>query len=171
MTFEKAQQSGKVERALRRRSAKAGEDEGKRAVRRRDKRCRFPLCGCKRFGLALHVSHSRHKGMGGNPKGDRSQPELMVLVCSARHRENRIAIDRGTVRWRALTAAGADGPIAWDIDAEALQPLGRLPSPEWSKVFLTQGWYEVGRELWPGRLAPIDSVQARVLAELAKMTV
>ncbi len=107
-------------RAKRARSSKAAETANKQIVREQDEYCRFPLCGCRRRGDPLHVSHQRHKGMGGNPAGDRSQPEGMILLCAWRHREAPISIDRGTLRWRALTLHGARGPVAWDVKAEAL---------------------------------------------------
>jgi hypothetical protein len=82
----------RVRKTLARRLIENEEERHKREVRLRDRYCRFPLCECRKFGLALHVSHSRHKGAGGNPKGDRSLPELMVLIDAARHRENRMSI-------------------------------------------------------------------------------
>lgn len=127
--FPKPTGSRKVARAKKRFTLKTAEDKQKAKVRKRDKRCRFPLCGCKRFNLAQHVSHQHHKGMGGNPAGDRSTADQMILVCSARHKENEFAIDRGTIRWRALTDKGANGPIAWDVD-------------------YTQYWKVVGEPYW-----------------------
>lgn len=91
----------------------AAERKAKEKVRDRDKRCRFPLCGCKKFRRHTEVSHSEHKGMGGNPAGDRSTSALMVLLCPFRHKENRYSIDRGLLKWEPLTDKGADGPIQW----------------------------------------------------------
>jgi hypothetical protein len=161
--FKEPKGSAKVERLIRRLALKATEDKSKAEVRRRDKRCRFAQCGCRRFGLRLEVSHAVHKGSGGNPKGERSAPELMVYVCSARHRENRMAIDRGTVRWRPLTAEGANGPIAWEIDVEAMQPFG--------SVFVPQGWIEVAQETAVGVLAPLTAWQRKTLNTLAGMRI
>jgi len=152
--------SKKVVRGKKRAAAKTVEVKKKLTVRMRDKGCRFPLCGCTAYGLALHVSHSVHKGMGGNPKGDRSNPELMVLVCSARHRENTVAIDRGTLRWRALTAAGADGPIAWDVDLRA------LPGGKQAK---DARWFEVARETAVRSWVPFVDVQKTILTTLKAM--
>jgi hypothetical protein len=90
--------------------AKDAEDAEKQKVRRRDGYCRFPLCGCGKMRLRTEVSHSEHKGMGGNPAGDRSKADLMVLVCHRRHKDGRVAIDKGTLRWRALTARGRQRP-------------------------------------------------------------
>jgi hypothetical protein len=166
--FKEPKGSAKVERLIRRLALKAAEDKSKAEVRRRDKRCRFPQCGCRQFGLRLEVSHAVHKGAGGNPKGERSAPDLMVYVCSARHRENRMAIDRGTVRWRPLTAEGANGPIAWEIDGEALQPFVLVGRPA---VFLPHGWVEVARESAVGVLAPLADWQRQTLRHLAAMRI
>lgn len=122
----------KVRKGLARKIVENEETRKKREVRLRDRFCRFPLCGCRKFKLGTHVSHSRHKGMGGNPEGDRSAPSLMVLVCSARHRENRVSIDQGTLRWEGLTAKGADGPIEWSVDLTAFR--GQHGPAQWVTV-------------------------------------
>ena len=158
-SFFKTPIAQKVVRVKAARVVKAKEEAKKVDVRKRDKRCRVPLCGCKTFGLALHVSHSQHKGMGGNPAGDRSAPELMVLVCSARHRENVISIDRGTLRWRPLTKKGADGPIAWDVDLVALH--GKHGAAN---------WVEVARETAVRSWVPFTRKQKGLLLTLALMT-
>ena len=105
--------TAKAERRARTNKARTREREEKQKVRRRDRFCRFPLCSCHRKNYALHVSHQRHKGMGGNPKGDRSTSAEMVLVCAPRHRESALSIDSGTISWEGLTLHGADGPIRW----------------------------------------------------------
>lgn len=169
VTFEtnfKKPGSAKVERAKRRMLRDTEEKNAKAHVRRRDRGCRFPLCGCKRFGLRLEVSHSRHKGMGGNPKGDRSVPSLMMQLCDARHKTNRIALDRGTLRWVALTDAGADGPVRWELDGEAIQPFGKLSN---MSVFVPSDWITVATETQPGSLAPLDEWQRKILHMLAAM--
>jgi hypothetical protein len=167
--FKEPKGSAKVERLIRRLALKAAEDKSKAEVRRRDKRCRFPLCQCRKFNLACHVAHSQHKGAGGNPKGERSAPDLMVYVCSARHRENRMAIDRGTVRWRPLTEYGANGPIAWEIDGEALQP---FLVDRHMRVFLPHGWVEIARESAAREtLMPLEEWQRKVLQHLAGMRI
>lgn len=153
--------SRKVARGLKREKRATKEKKKKTDVRGRDKYCRFPLCGCKRFALALHVSHQKHKGMGGNPKEDRSDPALMVLVCSARHKENRISIDRGTVRWRALTDDGAAGPIAWAVAARALYG---------SRVGRAE-WLELARETAIHVYEPIASRQRAILERIATMEI
>lgn len=124
-------------RARKAAALKREEDANKELVRERDRyRCRFPLCPCHNFNLFLEVSHSEHKGMGGDPSGDRSAPELMILICNWRHRVSRYSIDKKTLRWRPLTADGANGLIAWEA---------RVP---W---LFGEDWREIARELGPGR--------------------
>lgn len=164
----KEPRSGKIERYKRRAEWKTREDKEKKTVRLRDKRCRFPLCECKRYGLQLHVSHLRHKGMGGNPKGDRSVPALMLLLCVWRHQQGRIAIHRGTLRWVALTEAGADGPIKWEVDGEALQPFGEIARV--ADVFVPHGWLTVATERKLGQIEPLEDWQRVILTELSKMS-
>lgn len=166
--FKPAKGTAKKARRKRSRKAAAKERGHKQEARDRDLRCRFPLCGCTRLGHTLHVSHAQHKGLGGNPAGDRSVPEKLVYLCRMRHREGRISIDQRTLRWRALTAAGANGPIAWDLDGSALQPFGTVTT-EAPDVFLPHGWIEVARETAPGELAPLEDWQRRTLVNLSAM--
>lgn len=140
------------------------ERENKAHVRRRDVYCRMPLCGCFRFKLSMHVSHQQHKGMGGNPTGDRSHPDLMLLVCAPRHRENRISIDNGTLRWRAI-GRDRDGHVlvAWDVDRRALtHSLATL-------IAHRPDWVEVARESALHRFEPFTPEQKAILQQLAEM--
>ena len=152
--------SSKVDRFKARVAQRSEEFENKELVRKRDlRRCRFPLCGCKKFGFSLHVSHQQHKGMGGNPKGDRSTTDKMILVCYARHRGHPMAIDKGTVKWKALTRHGADGPVAWLVDLPSLTDLAHK----------RQRWVEVAREVRVQELEPLTDDQRRILTQLARM--
>ncbi len=124
-------------------------------VRRRDKKCRFPLCVCHRFGLALHVAHLEHKGMGGDPTGERSLPHLMILVCIQRHRENPLSIDKGTIECIPLdNELGTNGPVSWWIDSHSLMN----PNVSDDTVML-----ELARESAPGVLVPLTDEQREVL--------
>lgn len=158
----KAPKSRKVVRGLKRKKVKAAEDAEMQKVRRRDKYCRFPLCGCKKFGLRLEVSHKKHRGMGGNPKLDRTTPDQMILLCSARHQENRIAVDRGTLHWQALTTQGANGPVAWMLDIRDLPEIrtGRLI--DYNEIVLA-------RETSPHVFAPFTPEQKLILETLREM--
>lgn len=111
--FKHDQPNPRVEKRADKLKLVADERRHKEAVRKRDTGCRFPLCGCKKFRRHTEVSHAEHKGMGGDPTGERSTPDKMILLCPFRHRENRVSIDKGTLRWEARTTNGADGPIAW----------------------------------------------------------
>jgi len=153
----KEKRSGKLARALRKRDIDAAENKSKSEVRTRDRWCRFPACGCGLYRLAKHVSHSKHKGMGGNPTGDRSDRKLMMLLCSARHRENTVSVDQGTVRWTPLTKDGADGPVKWEVHMESV---GR-----------TGGWRELARETSKHTYEPFNDTQRQILTELAVMLV
>lgn len=153
----------KVRKGLVRKLVENEEVRKKREVRLRDKYCRFPLCGCGKFKLALHVSHSIHKGMGGNPTGDRSDPALMVLVCSARHRENRVSIDKGTLRWEPLTERGADGLIRWLVDMTAVR--GEHGEAQWLEVA-----HEASLKV-PRSYSPLGTLQRSTLETLSEMTI
>lgn len=158
-THFKGSKTTKVARVKKARAAKAEEDKEKAQVRKRDKRCRFPLCGCKEFGIRCEVSHAKHKGMGGNPRGDRSKPELMMYLCEARHKGNVISIDKGTLKWEALTRDGADGPVRWLVDMSAL----------FNASALKPKWFEVANETAVQQLARLTPKQANILATLRGM--
>ena len=156
-SFPKTGQLPKVARRLKRVAQKARETAEMRAVRRRDRRCRFPLCGCAKFGLPLDCSHQQHRGSGGNPRGDRTDRRTTVLVCRHRHRIGRVSLDKGTLRWKASTKAGADGPIAWWGDCKVLG----IP-PEVGEI-------ELASEVRPGQLAPLERWQQTLLEDLATL--
>jgi hypothetical protein len=127
------------------------EDAAKAAARRRDKVCRFPLCGCRRLGLRLEVAHDEHKGMGGNPAGNRNVPENLVLMCIHRHQFGGISFHKGTLRADFLTARGFDGPVKWFVNLER------------------DRWTEVAREVSPGILEALAEKQRGLLEALAAM--
>lgn len=141
------------------------EDEEKRKVRRRDRTCRFPLCGCHTLRLRLEVAHIDHKGMGGNPEGDRSTADRMVYLCVHRHQDGRVSFHKGTLQAKPLTPDGFDGPVAWRVDAEVLFP------GMYHYVHKSARWAEVGRESAPGVLEEglLTAQQRRVLEQLARM--
>jgi hypothetical protein len=130
-------------------------------VRRRDRYCRFPLCGCRALKLRLvaraEVSHQRHKGMGGNPSGDRSLAEGMLLLCVHRHQDGSISRHKGTLRAVPLTAKGMNGPVKWEADASRLWPLAG------------EKWVELARESAVQQLEPLTPKQQVILERLATM--
>lgn len=128
-------------------------------------RCRFPLCRCwhplcGRKG-ALTSSHDDHKGMGGDPTGERSLPECLITLCKWRHQDAPISRHAGTLRTRYLTLAKNDGPVAWEIAAAALGLSWSGPS--------AGGWVEVAREVSVNHLEPLRPWQREVLERLAEM--
>lgn len=159
----KGEPSGKVLRRRRNDRLKRLENKHKNEVRIRDRRCRFPFCGCKRFGYALHVSHQQHKGMGGDPTGKRSARELMIYICVIRHREGKVSIDKGTLRWLPLTPAGSDSLVAWEVKQGVL--------PEHLQDGTGDYWVEVAREADTDLLSyePLTERQRAILAHLSGM--
>lgn len=64
-------------------------------ARRRDSGCRWPRCDCKARKLLVEVCHERHRGMGGNPKLDRTTTDKLISFCIVRHDDwdqGRIAV-------------------------------------------------------------------------------
>lgn len=141
------------ERRRRRKTRLELELTSKRQVRDEDRFCRFPLCGCDRERLPWEVAHLRHKGMGGNPTGDRSAPELLIYLCSARHRTSAISLHAGTLHVEPLSAVlGTRGPCAFSVR-------------------LDDAWIEVGRERDDLHdFEEFTPEQRRILLDLACLT-
>jgi len=114
-------------------------------------RCRFPLCGCYERNLFVEVSHQKHKGMGGDPTGERSQPELMICLCNWRHKEAKFSVDKGNLRWIPLTDQGANGPVVWEM---------YLPDA---------GWFELAREVAIRVLGELTPRGLYILNDLANL--
>ena len=140
------------------------ERDAKADTRKRDKVCRFPLCGCRRIGEGLkafpEVSHTKHKGPGGDPTGKTSTTENLVLLCKWRHQDAPISRHKQTLRVVYLTDRGFDGPIAWEVDCN------RLGSDSWQGSAL---WREVAREAAVGQWEPFEDWQREILVELSHM--
>lgn len=151
--------SRKVVRGLKTQDRKASEDKAMRIVRGKDKYCRFPLCDCRKFKLRTAVCHLFHRGMGGNPSGDRTVPEHLILLCSARHRENRISLDRGTLKIVPLTGQGMRGPCAFQVDRQAIDKPNSAASV----------WFEVARESSLHVLHKLSEEQLAILNFLKRM--
>lgn len=166
LKFPKSGVPAKVVRRNRRDQLAGVENKHKTAVRKADKRCRFPLCGCGHFRIVLHVAHLTHKGAGGDPTSQRSLPSRMLVLCASRHRENRISLDKGTLRVQPLTRAGTRGPCAFLVDMDAfVAAFNRIRDRKTIK------WFEVGRERAVGVFDPFTEPQRDVLQTLQAMEV
>lgn len=78
---------GTALRAKRKRKAKskATEREIMNQARARDGGCRYP--GCRYLSVPIEVEHERHRGMGGNPNGDRTTQQTVISLCRNHHRQ------------------------------------------------------------------------------------
>jgi hypothetical protein len=121
-------------------------------------RCRFPFCGCRERGYNPEVAHLTHKGMGGDPKGLRSQVDNLITLCGWRHREGVISLHKGTLRVLPRTADGTNGPVSWQMEACAF-----AGEPG-------EYWILIAREERVGVLEPVtDSAPLIVLEKLSRM--
>jgi hypothetical protein len=79
-----------------------------RAAKTRDgHRCRVPRCEYRRQGMPIDACHLTHRGMGGNPSGDRTTRDQIVSLCRIHHG----LLDQGLMHVEPLTSAIADGPL------------------------------------------------------------
>ena len=119
-----------LERELRKSERKAAEDAAIREAKQRDGyRCRWPeKHKCRGELEGAHVF--LHRGMGGNPAGDRTAPELVLPVCAWMHRRGSESIDGKDLKVDAETAAGTAGPCSF-----------------WRRT--ERGWHLVAREILP----------------------
>jgi hypothetical protein len=148
----------------------------KSQVRKRDGGCRFPRCGCKRLGLIVkarpEVSHEKHKGMGGNPIGDRSMADIMVELCNHRHQDGIISRHKGTLRPRFLTELNYNGAVEWYVASDLLCRLfPALGKRTMAHRTWADGWtgVAIAREVRPRFLAPLADWQDEVLSTLSRM--
>jgi hypothetical protein len=158
------------ERAGRARKAKTTELSSKQQVRLLDRYCRFPKCGCRRTGHATAVAHLKHKGMGGNPKGDRSKLYGLILLCAPRHREHPVSLDRGTLKITPTSMAGTRGACFWYVHYPSLQLPPQMIAAWRGGPNMTIEWFLLAHETAPHQFAPFTGEQLAVLAHLAAMT-
>jgi hypothetical protein len=70
-------------------------------------RCRYPRCPHR--SLVVVACHVIHRGMGGNPQGDRTRVDLLISFCVIHHR----LYDEGKLDFDQKTAAGTRGPCVF----------------------------------------------------------
>lgn len=171
--FKPSRTARKKARVVLQRETDAKERQEKAKVRKRDKRCRFPLCGCRALGLRLEVSHDEHKGGHAlQVKRELSVEPLMVYLCVHRHQDGRISRHRGTMRAVYLTEDGYNGPVAWHVDAAMVRAIAMNLSQQDRREFekiMTDDWYEVARERAVQELEPLSILQLAVLKKLEEM--
>lgn len=159
----------KVRRSIKRKATKSAEDRIMQSVRREDRFCRFPLCGCGRLKLTLDVAHAGedgHRGIGGNRSLSRTTPANLILICRPRHRAHQFAVDQKTLRVEPLTDAGLRGPVEWWVSLYA------LPDDLRERLGLQADDVELllAVETRPHTCLPFTPEQAAILKHLATMT-
>ena len=153
-------------RAAKSRRRKAHELSIMQEVRELDGYCRFPECDCgcpapRERGYPLEVSHRFHRGMGGNPAGDRTTPGGLILLCRPRHQGPIWSVDRGTLRWLPLTEQLSRGPVVWQVHITLGDLMSLYPDAE-----SQDPWQEIAREIAPHIFEPRSVLQAQVLARI-----
>lgn len=103
--------SGLLERRVKRQARVKAEQAVMHAALVRDKMtCRWPQCEYRVRKLPIDPAHLRHRGMGGNPSGDRTASTgQIVALCRVHHG----LYDACEVEIDPLTDRGADGPLAF----------------------------------------------------------
>jgi hypothetical protein len=84
-----------------------------RQVRYRDRECRFPGCGAKRFTEAHHLVFWRH--------GGHTELDNLLLICSFHH---RLVHEHG---WSVARSPSPDRSVKWFRPGGAVYRAG--PSP------------------------------------------
>lgn len=68
-------------------------------------KCRIPRCEYASRKLPIDPCHKVHRGMGGNPKGDRTTLPTLIALCRCHHDD----YDHGRVEIDELTPQGFRG--------------------------------------------------------------
>lgn len=107
-----AKGSALLERKERQRAHKAREQAVMQEAKHRDGgKCRVPRCRYQRMDIACDPCHRTHRGMGGNPKEDRTTRDQMITLCRIHHANWDT---NGTLEIEPLDAGkGFDGPAAF----------------------------------------------------------
>ncbi len=99
-----------LERKAQRAKRVADEQKVMQDAKKRDGgKCRIPNCEYAKRDLPIDVCHFFHRGMGGNPAGDRTTREQLISMCRIHHS----LFDRGDLDVSPMTSAQADGPCAY----------------------------------------------------------
>lgn len=71
--------------------------------------CRWPGCDCRRRGIKVDPAHWKvvgHRGIGGNPSGDRTRLDGIMALCRNRHED----YDHSRIDFEPLSDKGTLGP-------------------------------------------------------------
>lgn len=119
-----------LERESRKAARKSTEDEVIAEAKALDGyRCRWPEAHKCRGGLeGAHVF--QHRGIGGNPAGDRTTVETILPVCAWIHRRGPETIDGKDLKVEAETERGTRGPCSfWRRGADGFEMVAREVMP------------------------------------------
>lgn len=79
-------------------------------AKRRDRyACRYP--GCQEPKGVVHGCHLTHRGMGGNPEGDRTTKDTAITFCPRHHQ----LFDHADFTVEPVTPRGTDGPCEFAV--------------------------------------------------------
>jgi hypothetical protein len=82
-------------------------------ARRRDQQmragCAWPHCEYRPKRLRIEVAHERHRGMGGDPSGERTTRDTLLSYCVIHHR----LYDLDEIDHEPITDQGTDGLLAF----------------------------------------------------------
>lgn len=115
ITFPKPRRGDyKIERRQKRLELEAAEQAIMQAALRRDHgKCRFPRCEFAKFNLKIDPAHFlRHRGMGGNPEGDRTESTGQIVALCRRHHDMLDRYLEIEIEPMSVTL-GADGPLCF----------------------------------------------------------
>ena len=90
--------------------------------------CRVPRCEYRSKDLPIDPAHKVHRGMGGDPRGTRTERETIISLCRVHHGE----YDHGDLEIDPLTDREFDGPCEyhWPASGKSLyERTLRLPEP------------------------------------------
>jgi hypothetical protein len=81
------------------------------ALKDDNRECRRPTCQYRSKSLKMPVDacHVKHRGMGGNPSGSRTDRATVISLCRMCHGE----YDAGLFDFEPLTGDGTRGPCAF----------------------------------------------------------
>jgi len=125
--------SALLQRRINRKAVVAAEQKEMRAALTRDgHKCRFPRCDVR--DLPIDPCHLQHRGMGGNPKGDRTERKTVIALCRIHHG----LYDRGELDIEPLTPDVFDGPCDWYVYAILNEPKRRIHWATESRIGISE---------------------------------